>query len=153
MAREAAEAAVVASYERRVQDIETRLTEKVVMVCRDYCTESSGVAMDRAGVLADSELKRINNIFFPEDIREIADSDPPIEKLLPAQAAFPDSSVLGGARMDKEAQPPTKDKPSEDSLTIRNVISQAKDTESKSKDEGAHPETANPMKGPPKDKA
>ena len=40
MAREAAEAAVKASYERGVQDMETRLVEEVVVVCRDYCTES-----------------------------------------------------------------------------------------------------------------
>ena len=73
--------------------------------------------------------------------------------LLPAQVILPDTSVPGEAGVDKEAQPPTKDKPSEDSLTIRDVVSQAKDAESKSKSEGAHPEVANPMKGPPKDKA
>ena len=65
MAREAIEAAVVASYERGVKDTEVRLTEEVAVVCRDYCTESWGVAMDRAGVPADSELGRIENVFFP----------------------------------------------------------------------------------------
>ena len=47
MAREAAEVAVKASYERGVRDTETRLTEEVAVVCKDYCIESWGVAMDR----------------------------------------------------------------------------------------------------------
>ena len=55
--------------------------------------------------------------------------------------------------MDKEAQPPTKDKPSEDSLAIRDVVSQAKDTKSKSKAEGARSEATDPEKNPLKDKA
>ena len=55
--------------------------------------------------------------------------------------------------MDREAQPPTKDKPSEDFLTIRDVDSQAKDAEFKSKAEGAHSEAADSKKDPPKDKA
>ena len=153
VAREAVEAAVKASYERGVLDIETRLTEEVAMICKDYCTESQGVAMDQAGVPTDSELRKAENIFFPEDIREIPESNLPSEKLLPAQAALPDTDVPRGERVDKEAQPPTKDKPSEDSLTIRDVVSQAKDAESKSKAEGAHSEAANPKKDPLKDKA
>ena len=46
MAREAAEVAMKASYERGVHDTEAQLFEEVVVVCRDYCTESWGVAMD-----------------------------------------------------------------------------------------------------------
>ena len=40
LAKEAAEAAVAASYERGVKDTEARLTEQVAVVCRDYVTES-----------------------------------------------------------------------------------------------------------------
>ena len=40
VAREAAEAAMKVSYEDGVLDTEARLTEEVVVVCRDYCTES-----------------------------------------------------------------------------------------------------------------
>ena len=68
VAREAIEAAVKASYEHGVLDIETRLTEEVAMVYRDYYTKSWGVAMDRVGVPVDFELRRAENIFFPEDI-------------------------------------------------------------------------------------
>ena len=57
-----------ASYEHGACDTKARLTEEVAMVCRDYCTESWGVAMDWAGVPLDSELRRVKNIFFPEDI-------------------------------------------------------------------------------------
>ena len=39
LAREAAEATVAASYEHGVKDTEARLTEEVVVVCRDYVTE------------------------------------------------------------------------------------------------------------------
>ena len=67
-AKEATEAAERTSYERGVMDTEARLVEEVVVVCRDYCTKSWGIAMDRAGVPADYELRRSKNIFFPEDI-------------------------------------------------------------------------------------
>ena len=79
MAREAAKDLVKAFYERGVQDMEARLLEEVAVVCRDYCTKSWGVAMDRAGVPIDSELRKADNIFFPKDIREIPESDLPPE--------------------------------------------------------------------------
>ena len=111
------------------------------------------MAMDRAGVPANSELRRAENIFFLEDIREIPKSDPPPENLLSAQASLPHTNVLKGTGVNKEAQPPTNDKLSEDSLTIRDVVSQAKDAESKSKADGAHSEATDPKKDPLKDKA
>ena len=40
--------------------------------------------MDRAGVLANSKLRRVKNILFVEDIQEILESNPPFEKLFPA---------------------------------------------------------------------
>ena len=46
VAREAAEKAVSASYDRGVKDTEIRLTEEVAAVCRDYITISWGVALD-----------------------------------------------------------------------------------------------------------
>ena len=44
------------------------MAEEVAAVCRDYVLESWRVAMERVGVPIDSELRRIENIFFPEDI-------------------------------------------------------------------------------------
>ena len=152
VAREAVKAAMAASYECGVKDTEARLTVEVAVVCRDYCTESWGVAMDRAGVPTDSKLRRIENIFFPEDIREIPDSDP-LEKLLSVSTAVPDPIVPEGKWVDEEAQPSAKDKSSEDALTIRDVVSWAKDAESKSKTGDDQPETDGPAKSPTKDKA
>ena len=113
-------------------DTKNRLTEEIAVVCRDYCTESWGVAIDRARVPANSELKRIENIFFPKDIREILYSNPP-EKLISAQTIVPDPVIPEGKGADEEAQPPAKDKSSEDALIIKDVVSRAKDAEFKSK--------------------
>ena len=59
--------------------------------------------MGRAGVLADSKLRRVENIFFLEDIREIPKSDPPLEQLLSTQAPLLDTEVPKRARVGKEA--------------------------------------------------
>ena len=122
MAREATKVAVKASYERGVRDMETWLAEEVVKVCKDYYTESWGVAMDRAGVPADSELRRAKSIFVPKDIREIPKSDSPPEQLLTSQAPLLNAKVSKGAEVGKRAQSPMKAKPSEDALTIRDVV-------------------------------
>ena len=55
--------------------------------------------------------------------------------------------------MDEEAQPLAKDKSSEDTLTIRDVVLRAKDAKSKSKAEDDHPEADGPAKSSTKDKA
>ena len=73
-------------------DTEARLTKEVAIVCRDYIAMSLGVALDRAAVPADFDLRKIENIFFPEDIREIPGSDPPEEPVF-AKAITSDSLV------------------------------------------------------------
>ena len=70
---------MAASYECGVADTEARLIEEVVTVCRDYIAMSWGVALDRAVVPADSDLRKIENIFFLKDIRKIPSSVPPKE--------------------------------------------------------------------------
>ena len=153
MAREATKAAVKASYERRVRDTETWLAEEVVKVCKDYCTESWQVAMDRAGVPADSELMRAKSIFVPEDIREIPESESPPEQLLTSQAPLLDAKVSKGAEVGKRAQSSMKAKPSKDALTIRDVVSQAKDAEARSKASDVHSKAIDLKKDPPQAKA
>jgi len=101
-------------------------------MCRDYCTESWAVALDRAGVPADSELKRAKNIFFPKNIREISNTVPSPEQPPTTQAPPPSAEVSKGAGVGMEAQPPMKANPFEDTLTIRDMVSQAKDTELRS---------------------
>ena len=122
MAREAAEAAVTTSYERGVRDTEVRLTEEVATVCKDYVTMSWGVALDWAAVPADSDLRKVETIFFPEDIREISDVVAPEEPLL-TKALASDSPMPEA----EDAQSAAKDKSPEDSLSIRDVVAQAKE--------------------------
>ena len=117
LAREAAEAVVAASYEGGVVDIEARLTKEVATVCRDYITMSWGVALDRAAIPADSDLRKIENIFFPEDIREILGSITP-EEPVSAKVTTSDSLVPEV----EDVQPLTKDKSPEHTLTIRDVV-------------------------------
>jgi len=122
VAREAAEKAESASYDRGVRDTEMRLTEEVAAVCRDYITMSWGVALDRAAVPADSDLQKAKNIFFPEDIREISELAAP-EEPLPSKDPISDSHVPEA----EGAQPVAKDKSPEDSLSIRDVVAQSKE--------------------------
>ena len=79
VARETSKAIETTSYEREVQDTETRLAEEVAGMCRDYYAKIWAEALNQAGVSVDSELRRAGNIFFPEDIREVPATLPPPE--------------------------------------------------------------------------
>ena len=94
--------------------------------------------MDRAGVPANSELRRVENIFFPEDIREIPDAVPLPEQLLTTQALLPG--------VGEKAQPLMMVKPSEDAFTIKGVVAQAKDAELKSQAKDSQSEKTGPKK-------
>ena len=48
--------------------METQLAEEVAGVYRDYCIETWAEALNWAGVLADSELRRVKNVFFLKEI-------------------------------------------------------------------------------------
>ena len=152
LAREAAEAAVATSYERGVADTEARLTEEVAAVCRDYITMSWGVALDQAVVPADSDFRKIENILFPEDIREIPGSVPPKEPLSDPITAL-DSLIPKAKGGNEEVQPPAKDKSPEDALTIRDIVAQAKEAGSEPTAGGDHPEVKVPTKSSAQDKA
>ena len=71
-----------------------------------------------AAVPADSDLRKVENIFFREDIREI-----PPEEPLPAKVTTSDSHIPEA----EEVQPIAKDKLPEDTLTIKDVVVQAKE--------------------------
>ena len=78
--------------------------------------------MDRAAIPADSDLRKVENIFFSEDIREIPDVVAP-EEPLPTKALASNHPMPEA----KDAQPVVKDKLPEDSLSIREVVAQAKE--------------------------
>ena len=47
------------------------------MVYKDYCAETYYQALDRAGVPSDSDLRRVDKVYYPEDIREDSSALPP----------------------------------------------------------------------------
>ena len=63
-------------------ETEARLTAEVTVVYRDYCAETYYETLDRTGVPTNSDLRRANKVYYPEDIRE----DP---TALPSFAALP----------------------------------------------------------------
>ena len=112
-------------------------------MCRDYCTITWNETLNSAGVSVDSVLRKAENVYFPEHIREIP-TDPSLTALpLPSLEQVPsvqdltlDVGTSAGAGMGKEGLPPASGAPFEDTLTIRDVISQAKVAE-KPKDRDA----------------
>ena len=95
VAREATEAAEIASYECGVLDMEMRLAEEVTRVCRDYCTEVWAEALNRAGVPATSKLRSAENSFFLEDIQEVPATLPlPLFFLHPSEQLLPSKPLL-----------------------------------------------------------
>ena len=84
MAKEAAKAAKAATYKRGVLETEARLTAEVTVVCKDYCAETYFQALDQAGIPANSDLRRADQVYYPEDIREDPTALPP-----PAALPFP----------------------------------------------------------------
>ena len=68
-------------YEVGIAKTEKALRVEVPEVCRIYCTRTWNEAFNRAGVEASSELRRPENVFYPEVIRPSV--------LLPHQAGAP----------------------------------------------------------------
>ena len=96
----------------------------------------------------DSDLRKVENIFFPEDIREIPGSFPPEEPV--SAKAITSNSLVPEA---EEVQPPVKDKSPEDTLTIKDVVVQAKEAVSEPKAGGDQPEVEVLVKSSAQDKA
>ena len=130
------------------------------MVYKDYCAETYYQALDRAGVPADSDLRRTDQVYYPEDIREdptalpppIALPLPPLEQPLTTQDPSQGTEIPTGVSKEKKGdvgvfQPKEKAKkkanekakgktdvnPSKDALTIEDMVFKAKVVESKSK--------------------
>lgn len=145
MTKEASRVAKVVAFECGVMETETRLTEEVAGFCRDYCAEVWVESLNRAGIPADSELRRAENVYFPKDIRKapvlppppIADPFPHLEQSSMVQAPPADAEVSKGDGKGKKVQLLTKANQSKDDLTIKDVVSRAKKEESKPKVEDA----------------
>ena len=141
-----------------------KVTTEVTVVCREYCAGTYNQALDRAGIPANSDLKRMDQVYYLKDLRENTTAPPPLaalplppsEQSLPAQKPSQDIEIPAGAEKEKngavvasrtkekakekekgkgkeKAKNKTNANPSEDALTIGDMISKAKVTESKSK--------------------
>ena len=62
-------------YEVGIAETKEALKAEVPAVCRVYCAKTWDEALDRAGVEASSELRRLDNVFYLEAIRP---SDTPV---------------------------------------------------------------------------
>ena len=162
VAQEAAITAETSAYERGVLETERRLTAEVTVVCREYCAETYNQALNRVGIPADSDLRRTDQVYYPEDLRENTTTPPPptilplppLDESLPAQKPSQDTEVPIGVEKEKngavvvswteeKAKEKKKGKekgqnkadanPSEDALTIGDMVSKAKVAGSKSK--------------------
>ena len=157
VAKEAAKAAEVVAYERGVVETEARLTAKVTVVYRDYYAETYYKALDRAGILDDSDLRRADKVYYLEDIRKDPTAFPPPAALplpppeqplttqdpsqgieIPTRVQKEKRGDVGISRPDEKAkgkrvQPPVDANPSDDALTIEDMMSKAEASESKSK--------------------
>ena len=162
VAQEAAKAAETSAYERGVLETEAMLTAEVIVVCREYCAETYNQAFDQAGIPADSDLRRVDQVYYPKDLRENTTTPPPSaalplpppEQSLTTQEPSQGAEVPTGAEKEKKgalvasrteekakenekrkekAKNKTDANPSEDAFTIGDMVSKVKATESKSK--------------------
>ena len=109
MAQEATIAAETSAYERGVLETETRLTVEVTAVCREYCAETYNQALDRVGIPPNSDLRKTDQMYYPEDLKENPTPPPPPADLplpppnepLPAQKPSQDTEVPIRAEKEK----------------------------------------------------
>ena len=112
VAQEATKAAKTSAYEHGVLKTERRLTAEVTVVCREYCVETYNQALDRAGIPADSDLRRVDQVYYPEDLRENTTAPPPLvtlplplpEQSLITQKPSQDGKVPAGAEKEKKGE-------------------------------------------------
>ena len=87
--KEAAEAEKQAAYILGVQETQGRLTEEFFAVARDYCDIYWGKALDVAGILVDSSLRRPESIYYDPDIHELSDPNFSIPKQIAPVSELP----------------------------------------------------------------
>ena len=162
LAQDATAATEISAYERGVLETEARLTAEVTAVCREYWAETYNQALDRAGIPANSNLRRVDQMYYPKDLKEnktippppTALPLPPPEQSLTTPEPSCDIEVLAGAKIEKDravvasrteekAKEKEKEKEkaknkvdahaSKDALTIGDMVSKAKVAKPKSK--------------------
>ena len=76
LAKEAAEIEKQAAYTLGVKETQAILTEELSTVCREYCGIFWGKTLDAAGVPVDSDLRRLESVYYDPKIRELPGPDP-----------------------------------------------------------------------------
>ena len=71
LAKEVVEAEKQAAYTLGVEETQARLIEEFSSICREYCGISWGKALDVDGVPVDSNLRRLESIYYDPKIREL----------------------------------------------------------------------------------
>ena len=118
LVKEAAEVEKQAAYTLGVKETQTRLTEVLTAVCRDYYSISWGKALDTAGVPMGSDLKWLESIYYDPKICELPGSDsfhpeqatqvspqPKGDQVPPAPLEVPKDSNQGGGQGRKAEDP------------------------------------------------
>ena len=100
--RAAAEAEKNAARQLGVQETESRLSEEIPEVCRDYCSISWAHALDAAGVPADSALRLPESIFYPQEIRVNPDG---AQAATEQELTVPDAAPMPGNSKDSAVDP------------------------------------------------
>ena len=85
-------------------ETKARLIAEVTVVYREYYAEMYNQALDQAGILLNSDLRRVDQVYYPEDLKENTTAHPPLtafplpplEQSLTTQEPSQDIEVLAG---------------------------------------------------------
>ena len=105
LAKEATEAEKQAAYTLKVEETQVRLTEELSVVCREYFGISWGKALDASGVPADSDLRRLENVYYDPKIRELPgpDSSHPEQATQASEQSLVDQAPPASLEVPKES--------------------------------------------------
>ena len=141
LVKEAAEAEKQAAYTLGVEDTQARLTEELSVVCRDYYDISWGRAFDVVGVPVDSDLRRLESIYYDPEIHELSGPDsshlgqatqvfaqPKADQFPPASLEVPKDSNQDGGQGKEIETLKGKDKGQDKKKNSSNPTEKASDT-------------------------
>ena len=97
-------------YEIGIAKTEEALKAEVPAVCRIYCTKTWDEALNRAGVEASSELRKPENVFYPEAICPSVllshQAEAPLSVVNPNEEVLPHSFLLSANQNQQKGELP-----------------------------------------------
>ena len=94
-------------YEVGIAETEEALRAEVPVMCRIYYAKTWDKALNRAGVEVSSELRRLENVFYPEAIH-LSDTPTPQAETIPS-TVNPNEEVLPPSLPPPDQPDPTKE--------------------------------------------